>query len=185
MSTKTVVIQQVGVPSTESNISEIETNKLGSGSVTWIPQGDVNTGAITITRNGTYKAKDTNYYAFSKAVVKSSGKAYGKKDGKKYLVKKDGSGYLTYIEVPDKLGVITLPNKTTYVKGETIDLTGIRCVAQFTDGGIYREIGANELTPSPPKATSSSITVIWSYMDDGEEVFALEAAFDITIQNQI
>lgn len=186
MSTKTVVIQQIGAPSTESNISELETNKLGSGSATWVPQSDVNTGAITITRNGTYKAKDTNYYAFSKAVIKSSGKAYGKKDGKKYLVKKDGNGYLIYTEVPDKLGVVTLPNKTVYTRGETIDLTGIRVVAQYTDSSVYREIGASELTPSPPTATNSSITVLWSYIDseDGEEVFTLETAFDITIENQ-
>lgn len=184
MSKKTIVIQRKGESSTETNISEVETNRLGSGSVTWIPQDDVNTGAIVIKRNGTYKASDTDYFAFSKAVVKSSGKAYGKKDGKKYIVKKDGDGYLIYIEVPDKLGVVTLPTKTAYTKDETIDLTGIRCVAQFTDGSVYREIGANELTPSPTKATSSSITVMWSYMDDGEEVFTLETAFDITIQNE-
>jgi hypothetical protein len=186
MSKKTIVIQQHGESSTEANISEIDTNKLGRGSVTWIPQGDVNTGAITITRNGTYKASDTQYYAFSKATVKSTGKAYGKKDGKKYLVKKDGNGYLVYTEVPDKLGVVTLPNKTVYTRGETIDLTGIRVVAQYADGGVYREIGANELIASPPTATSSSITVLWSYIDseDGEEVFALETAFDITIENE-
>lgn len=184
MSKKTVVIERTGEPSTQSNISEIETNKLGSGNATWIPQGDVSTGAITITRNGTYKASDTQYYAFSKATIKSSGKAYGKKDGKKYLVKKDGDGYITYIEVPDKLGVVTLPNKTTYVKGETIDLTGIKCVAQYAGGGIYKEIGASELTASPPKATSSQISVFWSYKDtDDEEVFTLEAKFDITINN--
>lgn len=186
MSKKTVIIQQHGESSTEANISELETNKLGRGSATWIPQSDVSTGAITITHNGTYKASDTNYYAFSKAVINSNGKAYGKKDGKKYLVKKDGNGYITYLEVPDKLGIVTLPSKTVYTRGETIVLTGIRAVAQYADGSIYREIGANELIASPPTATSSSITVLWSYIDsdDGEEVFILETAFDITIENE-
>ena len=186
MSTKTVVIQQVGIPSTESNISEIETNKLGSGSATWIPQDGVNTGAITITRNGTYKASDTQYYAFSKATIKSTGKAYGKKDGKKYIVKKDGDGYLVYIEVPDKLGVIALPNKTVYTVGEAIDITGLRIIAQYADGSIYRELSTNELVISPTTATKSSITVIWAYIDpdDNEEVFTLETVFDITIENE-
>lgn len=185
MSTKTVVIQEKGEPSTETSISEIETPKLGGGTATWVPQTDVNTGAITITRNGTYKASSTNYYAFSKAVIKSTGKAYGKKDGKKYLVKKDGQGYLYYIEVPDKLGIIALPNKTSYSRGETIDIAGIRVVAQYTDGSVYRELNASELTVSPDKATSSSIAVMWNYIDsdDGEIVFTLETSFDITIGN--
>lgn len=185
VSTKTIVIQQRGEASTQTSISEIETNRLGSGNATWVPQSDVNTGAITIKRNGTYKASETNYYAFSKVVVKSNGKAYGKKDGKKYLVKKDGEGYIYYVEVPDKLGVIALPNKTSYMRGEVINITGLRVVAQFADGTVYRELNTNELTISPATATKSNITVYWAYIDpsDGEEVFVLDTSFGITIGN--
>lgn len=182
---KNIVIQEKGTAQTLNSISEIETSRLGSGNATWVPQSDVNTGAITITRNGTYKASETNYYAFSKVLVKSNGKAYGKKDGKKYLVKKDGEGYIYYVEVPDKLGIIALPNKTAYTRGETIDITGLRVVAQFADGTVYRELNTSELIISPVTATKSNITVYWAYIDssDGEEVYVLDTSFDITIGN--
>lgn len=183
MSTKTIVIQRKGESSTQTGISEIETNRLGSGNATWIPQSDVNCGSITIKRNGTYKAEDTQYYAFSKVNVKSNGVAYGRrKDGKKYLVKPDGNGYLIYVPMPESIKVVRLPNKTTYQKGETIDKTGLKVAALYKDGSVYAELNANNVSITPLTATKSTVTVQWKLVIDGDELETFKTSFRITIE---
>ena len=182
MSTKTVVIERKGEETTQTSISEIETNKVGGGSATWIPKSDVDCGAITIKRNGTYKAEDTNYYAFDKVVVKSNGKAYGrKKDGKKYLVKPDGNGYLKYVEMPESMSILSLPNKTSYTKGETIDKTGLRTAVLYKDGSVYTQVEASALRIEPTTATSSTIKVFWDLYDDGDFLETFSTKFSIVI----
>lgn len=178
---KTVVIQRSGTSTTQNTISEIETSGAGHGSVTWVPESEVDCGAITIKHNGTFKAKDKGYYAFSKVKVESDGKAYGKKNGKKVVAKPDGNGFITYTECPERISIITLPTKTVYQRGEPIDLTGIRVVALYKDGTIYAEVPVSALRKSPTTATKSKIEIMWDFKDDDDILETHKTYFYITI----
>lgn len=94
---KSIVIQQRGTP-IDFNADAVRTPAAGSGTERWVFQGDITTGTITITGNGTYNASADDLYGYTEVVVNVH-EVKGKKNGKTYVVTVNEEGYLVYTEV--------------------------------------------------------------------------------------
>lgn len=175
---KTVVIQKSGTASTESSISDLDVNKVDSGSASWVPEDEVQLTELVTDENGTYTPD--GYYAYGKVSVRSN-MAYGRYNDKFWTVYRGEDGYLEWDEAPARIVIATAPTKLSYTVGETIDLTGISVVALKADGTTFSSVQTSELIVSPSTATSSTITVSWWYRLNGRKVKKFSATYNIAI----
>lgn len=163
---KNITIQEGGTDKSLNSIKKIKTSKQGGGSVLWIPEDDIDLGTKTITKNGTYKAKNDGKTGYSQVTVKVTNKAVGKdpSDGNDYSVNTDDNGNLVKTSLPSSITVTTPPTKTTYSSGEAIDTTGMVVTAYKADGTVWNSnssypngvIPLNEITINPTTATGIS-----------------------------
>jgi len=75
MSRKNITIQEGGVAK-QLSVDKLKTNKVGGGTLLWVPEDEVSLGTKSVTANGTYKASDDGKYGFSQVTVNVSG-SYG------------------------------------------------------------------------------------------------------------
>lgn len=94
-------------------------------------------------------------------------------DGNDYIVTTDIGGNIVKTMLPTEIRVVTRPNKTSYVDGETIDYAGMVVKAYDANGNVWSDsrhpngiIPINELTLITSKIEVDYETAIWG--TDGE-----------------
>lgn len=165
---KNIVIQEGGVGKTLT-VDKLKTSTVGGGSCQWVPEDETQLGTKYISENGTYRASDDGYYGYSEVTVSGVGTATGKDpdgsgDDAQATVDPD-TGEIVITKFPESIKITTAPQKSQYVDGETIDLTGIVVVPYIKDGSVWRDpsnpvysdgtVPVSELSPNPNKADIS------------------------------
>lgn len=154
------------------------------GTCDWVPEEEVQTTTKQITKNGTYKAKDDDKYAYSEVTVNVSGgngsaDSHGKptggdikpggagsavvgtdpETGNDVVVGVDEDGNLVNTPLPSSIVLVTNPTKMDYNDGESIDLSGAVVVAKMADGTTWTDAdhpnGHVSCTPEPTAADES------------------------------
>lgn len=82
----------------DETLDKIQTQGIGSGSVTWVPEADTHCTALTVTENGSKSASDEGVYGWNIVTVSipNAGSVTGTKNGVEYTVTVDENGYLVY-----------------------------------------------------------------------------------------
>lgn len=191
-----IFVQTDGVKHNYNGVKSIRTKNMDGGTTKWMPNEDTPLRTKNISKNGTYKAKNDNVYAYDKVVVKVTGKATGKKqDGNIYVVKPKGVDQeLVETLVPSSINITTNPTKTSYNDGETIDVTGMVVKAYKGDGGLWTATGYSggvipnselniyprvaDYTGEGSSGQTKEVEIIWLRPEDEEE---LTDTFNITI----
>ena len=180
---KNITIQEGGVAK-QLTVDKLKTNEVGGGSCLWVPEDDVVLGQKSINENGTYVAADDGYYGYSQVTVNGIGAATGKipsgttppsADGNEYVVTTDNSGNLTFQKLPSSIRVTTLPTKTEYNDGETIDYTGMVVTAYDINGQSMGAVTFSELTlPVSEADVDATHMAIWT---DGAGINAVMLSY--------
>lgn len=124
---KNIVIQEGGLGK-QLTADKLKTNLVGGGTCLWVPEDDTHLGTKYITNNGTFKASDDGLYGYSEVTVSGIGTVTGKDPdtGEEVEVHRDPeTGEIVETVIATEIRVVTLPAKTTYTHGETIDYSGI------------------------------------------------------------
>lgn len=187
---KDIIIERSGVPVALSGVERLRVPELGHGSAYWVPEDECTTGALEVTANGVYVARDSDLYAFSRvsvAVPEGSQAVGNGQDGKFYKVTVGEDDELVYTEVPKTMAVTTPPEITVYRVKDLIDYTGLVVTMYGGDGAVFTDdayptgvIPMSEiLRPTQTvKAGMTEVEVYWLCPQSG---LLMTAAFDITI----
>lgn len=135
---KSITIKEGGQDKTLT-VDKLRTALSGGGSCLWIPEDSAKLGKKTVNENGTYKASDDSLYGYSEVTVRGVGVASGKdNDGHDVVAYTDPvTGKIKTESSPESISIVTLPTKTAYLDGETIDFTGLTVRALMGDGSAY------------------------------------------------
>lgn len=156
---KNIVIQEGGIGK-QLTVDKLKTNLVGGGTCLWVPEDGTQLGTKYISENGTYRASDDGYYGYSEVTVNGIGTVSGKDPdtGDDVVVTKDpDTGEIVKTVVPSEIRVTTLPTKTTYANGETIDYTGIVVHGYSGTGQDLGEIPFSELVFPVTTADSGQV----------------------------
>lgn len=127
----------------DDTLDKIQTQGIGGGSVTWVPEAATRCETLRVTANGSYSAATAGVYGWDNVLVSVPGSSVTGKDpdtGEEVEVHPDPeTGEIVKTVIPEEIRVTTLPTKTTYANGETIDYTGI-VVHSYSSTG--RDLGA-------------------------------------------
>ncbi len=136
---KDIIIQKNGVDQTLTGIEKLRTPKSGGGTCDWIPEDEAKGGVLYTNKNGTYAASAANLRGFTKAVVRvASNQVSGiGADGNIHSIGVDDLGNLTDEMLPSEIRVTTIPNKTLYSYGATMDYTGLVVTAYDALGNVW------------------------------------------------
>lgn len=136
---KNIIIQKNGVDQTLTGIEKLRTPKSGGGTCDWIPEDEAKGGVLYINKNGTYAASAAGLRGFTKAVVRvASNQVSGiGADGNIHSIGVDDLGNLTDEMLPSEIRVTTIPNKTLYSYGATMDYTGLVVTAYDALGNVW------------------------------------------------
>lgn len=155
----------------------------GTGYDNWVPEADVETASLSVTERGVYYPANDGVYGydevdidlevadFTEGMDEEEDPDTGETKEKKETIHTEtdpetGEDILVVTEIPASIQIIKAPDKTTYVNGQKIDLTGIFVKAYMADGTEY-ETGLNkgsvyenalplsELSNSPTLASTS------------------------------
>lgn len=134
---KNIIIQIDGVDQALSAVSDIQTDKVGSGSVKWVPEDEQTLEEISVTANGTYTP--TNARGISKATVNVPTKYVTGKgsDGNTHRYSLDDEGEIHENILPERIEVVTPPTVDMYGNGANISFTGLTVRAYNGDGTPY------------------------------------------------
>ena len=69
---KNIIIKEGGT-NYQFTAKKLKTDKVGGGSVLWVPEEETVLTEKRITEEGTYRASDDGYYGYSKVVVDVTG----------------------------------------------------------------------------------------------------------------
>lgn len=85
----------------DETLDKLQTQGIGDGSVTWVPDADTRCEALAVTANGSYSASDAGKYGYDYVTVSvpNAGGVTGTKDGVRYRVTVDSSGNLVYTRI--------------------------------------------------------------------------------------
>lgn len=84
----------------DETLDKIQTQNIGGGSVTWVPEADTRCETLEVTENGTYVAADAGKYGYDYVAVSVGGTSViGTKNGVRYEVTVDSSGNLVYTRI--------------------------------------------------------------------------------------
>lgn len=143
----------------DESLDKIQTQGIGGGSVTWVPEADTRCVAITITENGSKSASDEGVYGWDYVAVSVPGSSVTGIDpatGQETTVTVDpDTGDIVKTVVPTEIRVTTLPTKTDYTDGETIDYSGIVAHAYSSTGQDMGAVPFGELVFPVTTAQSS------------------------------
>lgn len=80
----------------DETLDKLQTQAIGGGSVTWVPEADTRVVALTVTENGSKSASDEGVYGWDYVAVSVPGRVTGTKNGVEYTVTVDENGNLVY-----------------------------------------------------------------------------------------
>ena len=81
----------------DESLDKLQTQGIGGGSVTWVPEADTRCTALTVTANGSKSASDEGVYGWDYVAVSVPGSSVtGTKNGVEYTVTVDENGNLVY-----------------------------------------------------------------------------------------
>jgi hypothetical protein len=133
----------------DETLDKIQTQGIGGGSVTWVPEADTHCTALTVTANGSKSASDEGVYGWDYVAVSVPGSSVTGIDpatGQETTVTVNPeTGDIVKTVAPTEIRVTTLPTKTDYTNGETIDYSGIVVHAYSSTGQDMGEVPFNEL----------------------------------------
>ena len=157
---KDITIQEGGTARTFTGVTKLKTAKTGGGSCYWVPEEETQLGHKSITADGTYYAATDGYYGFEYVVVNGiTGKDPNADDDDDHNITVDPeTGDLVNTRLPASIAITTEPDKTIYVDGETIDLTGLVVKAYYADGTEWGTVNFSELLYDPEFADVSAQT---------------------------
>ncbi|HAM16053.1 MAG TPA: hypothetical protein DCP91_09405 [Eggerthellaceae bacterium] len=143
--TKKVAILEGEIARTLGNTKKLKIPLVKGGTSLWIPEDTVTTKTKSISKNGTYRAKDDDCYGYSSVSVRVPGsKVTGEgPDGYDYEVSEeldpDGNptGNLIRKKVPSAIQIVRPPYRTNYEDGQTISFDGISVVLLDKKGGRF------------------------------------------------
>ena len=116
----------------------------------WYPEADRALDSLSVTQNGVYRAKDEGVYGWNRVSVNvtQADRVTGRDPdtGEEKTVTADPeTGELVETVVPVEIRVTTPPTKIEYIRGETINYTGIVVHAYSANGEDMGEVPFNEL----------------------------------------
>lgn len=116
----------------------------------WFPEADRQLDSLSVDKNGIYQASKYGVYGWSRANVNvpqtDSVTGRDPQTGQEVTVTADPeTGELVETVVPVEIRVTTLPTKTDYTDGETIDYSGIVVHAYSSTGQDMGAVPFNEL----------------------------------------
>ena len=123
-----------------NGVKRLRVHLQGGGTVDLVPETDVATMNLYVTKRGKYKAVDEGYAGFKNVIVDIAESASGYDghidtgdiyDADVY----DGDG--GWSDLPHEIRVTQLPNITTYEPGERVDYTGMVVKAYNEDGTVW------------------------------------------------
>ena len=144
---------------------KLKINLVGGGTEYYVPESSVQLGTKSVTANGTYTAASDGKYGFSQFSVNVRGAA-GSADssgkpttsggtapggvgsavvgtdpetGNDVAVGVDEDGNLVQTPVPSGIEIVTLPTKTSYTAGETMDYSGLVVKMVNRDGTTFTD----------------------------------------------
>ena len=96
-----ITIKEQGVAQDIDDATKISTRRAGSGTDKWLPESDVTTAPLRVTKNGTYDAADASVYGYNQIEVdvQNAESVSGKINGVDYVITVDANGYLVYTPV--------------------------------------------------------------------------------------
>lgn len=133
-----------------------------------VPPTQPNLTTKSISQNGTYRASDDGADGYSQVTVSGVGEAtailpnpIGGDNNEHYIKPNPSTGVVEDTVLPSSITITTMPTKTVYTNGETIDATGIVVKAYKNDGTIWESTGytggvipLSELILDPTTATT-------------------------------
>ena len=160
---KNIIIQEGGVGK-QLTADKLKTNLVGGGTCLWVPEDETRLGTKYISKNGTYKASDDDYYGYSEVTVSGIGTATGTgEDGETHQYTEDGDGGIIDTILPDSIVVESPPTVTEYSDGATIDFSGMVVKGYLKSGDLWTDsshpdgiIPISELTLPVTTADSGS-----------------------------
>lgn len=192
---KNVAIKEGGVSRNFGNTRKLTTNLQGGGVCYWVPESETQSISLYASENRTYRAEEESTYGFSSvraSVLNAVDGALCLTDttGASYIIVKDETNHLFFMTLPDNLHVSTLPTKTEYKPGETIDYTGMVVVARRKEhvwpGSDYNNgvVPINELYLPVFKAGDVGTQVIPIYLSRPYDGVVIEGSFAITVTEE-
>ena len=144
----------------------------------WYPETDRQLESLSVDKNGSYRASDRGVYGWNhvSANVPQTDSVTGKdpETGEEKTVTVDPeTGELVETVVPVEIRVTTLPTKTEYTEGETIDYSGIVVHAYSSTGEDMGAVPFGELV-FPTSKAGEGWEDEWS---DGGGLNALQIAY--------
>lgn len=134
-----------------------------------VPPTRPNLTTKNISQNGTFRAIDDGVDGYSQVTVSGVGEAtailpnpIGGDNNEHYIKPNPSTGVVEDTVLPSSITITTMPTKTVYTNGETIDATGIVVKAYKNDGTLWTSsaysdgiIPLSELVLDPTKASMS------------------------------
>lgn len=144
----------------------------------WYPEADRQLDSLSVDKNGIYRASDRGVYGWNRVSVNvaQSDRVTGKdpETGEEKTVTVDpDTGELVETIVPTEIRITTLPTKTEYTHGETIDYSGIVVHAYSSTGQDMGEVPFSELV-FPETMADAQKTEGWT---DGQGLNAIQVAY--------
>lgn len=160
---KNIMIQEGGTAK-QITADKLKTNLVGGGSCLWVPEDGTNLGTKHISENGTFRASADGYYGYSEVTVSGVGSVTGRDPDtgeEKQVTVDPQTGDIVETILPVEIRITTLPTKTTYTQGETIDYSGIVVHAYSSTGRDMGAVPFNELV-FPETTADVQKTDTWS-----------------------
>lgn len=162
------------------HISKLNIANSGGGSSLWVPEEDVETKSLHVTKNGTYKAdgsyvktittvrngkivnvpvrilnEENSCYGFDEVTVDIIDNVNGyDSDGIPKNISVGDNDYLVEKGIPSYINIVQEPTTTRYVDGQSISIKGIKVKAYYENGTEWGDVPFEELDFEPKKAQS-------------------------------
>lgn len=143
----------------------------------WYPEAERQLDSLNVDKNGIYLASKYGVYGWSRVSVNvpqtDSVTGRDPETGQEVTVRADPeTGEIIETVIPSEIRVTTLPTKTTYTDGETINYTGIVVHGYSSTGQDIGEIPFSELVF--PVTTAQGWDNQWT---DGQGLNAMQIAY--------
>lgn len=117
----------------------LKTNLQGGGTCLWVPEDEANLESKYVDHSGTYTAQADGCYGFDQVTVSGVDVEITQDEDGDDVVKITDGDEIKTEKLPSSIVVTTLPSKTVYNDGDTIDFNGIVVRAYLKSGGVWRD----------------------------------------------